>query len=180
MVVVRKWRHHHLSRFAAATQTSDTTVAVSEHALAAGEFSNATKSTASVEALRTLRLLEQHHRRLSELLKYPLDHPVHQAADGDGDGAAAEAGRAKQDLRSRTGGQAPQQRRYPPSRELSSSIASNLASARGIRSKHRGQPLAPSVSADQAPGSMDSHMRKDGSRAQLQRMLRQKGSPSWV
>lgn len=54
----------------------------------------------------------------------------------------------------------PQQRRYQ-GRELSSSIASNLASARGIKaSKYRGQPVAPSVSNDQAPGSLEARPRR--------------------
>ncbi|KAK2072432.1 hypothetical protein P8C59_006789 [Phyllachora maydis] len=63
--------HDHARAASIATQTSDTTVAVNEHTRAAGEFSNAAKSTSSVEALRTLKLLEAHHRRLSELLQFP-------------------------------------------------------------------------------------------------------------
>lgn len=72
------------------------------------------------------------------------------------------------------------QRRYPPTRELSSSIASNLASARGIRGMRRGAPVAPSVSNDQAPGNLDTMSRKDGSKARMQNMLDNKQKPSWV
>lgn len=75
------------------------------------------------------------------------------------------------------------QRRYPPSRELSSSIASNLASARGIRGSRRGAPAAPSVSNEQAPGNLDTIFRKDGSKTRMQNMLDNKGGqhkPSWV
>lgn len=75
------------------------------------------------------------------------------------------------------------QRRYPPSRELSSSIASNLASARGIRSSRRSQLVAPSVSNAEAPGNVDAVGRKDGSRARMQHMLDGKAGqpkPSWV
>ena len=54
-------------------------------------------------------------------------------------------------------------RRLPP-RDLSSSIASNLASARGIRTNHIRQPLSPSISTHQAPGSLESLPRKDGKR----------------
>jgi len=46
-----------------ATQTSDTTVAINEHTLAAGEFARAADQTGSQEALRTLKLLESHHQR---------------------------------------------------------------------------------------------------------------------
>lgn len=76
------------------------------------------------------------------------------------------------------------QRRYPPSRELSSSIASNLASARGIRgSRYRGTPVAPSISNAEAPGNVDTMARKDSSRTKMQHMLDNKAGqpkPSWV
>jgi hypothetical protein len=162
--------------------------------LAAGEFSNAAKGITSAEALRTLQLLEKHHEKIAELLKYTLEHPVQPDSDfkeaeqkatqvvgSETESKAPKGGQANiaQTKSSSATGHIPQQRRYPPSRELSSSIASNLASARGIRSKqHRGQPVAPSVSTDQAPGNLD--VRKDGSRSQMQSMLHQKGKPSWV
>lgn len=72
------------------------------------------------------------------------------------------------------------QRRYPPARELSSSIASNLASARGIRGSRRGAPVAPSVSNDLAPGNLDTMSRKDDPKARMQNMLDNKQKPSWV
>ena len=74
--------------------------------------------------------------------------------------------------------------RGPPKRDLTSSIASNLAQARGIRSKYRTQALTPSVSNDQAPGSLEVHPRREGSH----RSSRANGNPpgqspqlpSWV
>ncbi|KLU82540.1 hypothetical protein MAPG_01612 [Magnaporthiopsis poae ATCC 64411] len=187
---------------AAALAHTDSTVAISEHALAAGEFSNAAKSTTSREALRTLKLLEDHHRRLSELLKLPLDRRASGSPPGgvsqehedvsekspsasvivpDDTGEKSGAGTLASPPSSRGSAGAPSQhRRYPPSRELSSSIASNLASARGIRSKYRGQPLAPSISSESAPGSVDGAGNKDGTRSKMQNMLDQKGKPSWV
>lgn len=190
--------HDHAKAALEATQTADSTVAINEHTLAAGEFSNAAKATSSVEALRTLRLLEQHHQKLSELIKFSVDHPGKHATSEKQDTEAGEKAPAHQD-----GSEAPSgtvagstsktpatipgltpQRRYPPSRELSSSIASNLASARGIRaSRYRGQPLAPSVSNDQAPGNVDSATRNSGSRTKMQHMLDSKTGkpkPSWV
>lgn len=68
-----------------------------------------------------------------------------------------------------------------PSRDLGASIASNLASARGIRSKYRGQPLSPSVSNTEAPGNVnvEAGSRKSGSRVKMQDMLdhSEKSSP---
>ncbi|KAK0743902.1 hypothetical protein B0T18DRAFT_392595 [Schizothecium vesticola] len=177
--------YDHARAAASATHTADTTVAITEHALAAGEFANAAQNTQSTEGLRTLHLLEQHHKRLSELLKQPLDTPSQQSTadsdlgdeeekdgqgqDGDVKGtksptpesaAAAVAAAAASTTSNKSLPTLPQQRRYQ-GRELSSSIASNLASARGIKSsKYRGQPVAPSVSNDQAPGSLEARPRR--------------------
>ena len=183
--------HDHAQRAAAATRkSSDTTVAINEHTQAAGEFANAANTTSSAEALRTLKLLEEHHRRLAELLKLPAD-PVSQTGDEDineKDASGKEAVVKEKDGQETSAGtgkpvQMPslgQQRRYA-SREMSSSIASNLASARGIRSKYRGQPLSPSISNDQAPGDVDARPRNDGSRSKMQTIIdQQSGKPSWA
>lgn len=190
--------HDHAKAALDATQTADSTVAINEHTLAAGEFSNAAKATSSIEALRTLRLLEQHHQRLSELIKFSVDHPgkhasseKHDRETGEKDPAQAAGSEASSGPVAGSPSKAPAtlpgltpQRRYPPSRELSSSIASNLASARGIRaSRYRGQPLAPSISNDQAPGNVDLTARNTGSRTKMQHMLDSKTGkpkPSWV
>lgn len=75
---------------------------------------------------------------------------------------------------------AAQQRRYA-SREMTSSIASNLASARGIRgSRNRGQPIPPSVTNDSAPGNLEVQARRDGSRSKMQSVLDQSGKPAWI
>lgn len=191
--------HDHAKAASDATQTANSTVAVNEHTRAAGEFSNAAKVTSSIEALRTLRLLEQHHQKLSELIQFSIEHPAKQALtekdvveSGEKAAASTVGPDAKPDptnsasATSKPSGTIPgltPQRRYPPSRELSSSIASNLASARGIRNSRRGQPVAPSVSNDQAPGNVDVLARKEGSRTRMQHMLDSKTGkpkPSWV
>lgn len=190
--------HDHAKAALDATQTADSTVAINEHTLAAGEFSNAAKATSSIEALRTLRLLEQHHQKLSELIQFSVDHPgkyatseKHDREAGEKDPAQAAGSEASSGPVAGSTSKAPAsipgltpQRRYPPSRELSSSIASNLASARGIRaSRYRGQPLAPSISNDQAPGNVDLTARNTGSRTKMQHMLDSKTGkpkPSWV
>lgn len=192
--------HDHAKAASDATQTSNFTIAINEHTQAAGEFSLAAKSTSSIEALRTLRLLENQHQQLSELIKFSVQHPAKRASASEKDGAdhvdekasALTAGAdTKTDTVASTASKAsgalpslmPQaQRRYPPTRELSSSIASNLASARGIRGSRRGIPAAPSVSNEIAPGNLDTTSRKDGSKTRMQNMLDNKGrqKPSWV
>ncbi|KAL2024557.1 hypothetical protein VTK56DRAFT_7600 [Thermocarpiscus australiensis] len=182
--------HDHARAAAIATQTSDTTVAINEHAQAAGEFANASKSTTSAEALRTLRLLEQHHKRLSELLKLPTGPPSQTSTESDvadekdkeNDGAKAaqppkEPPSAKQSVPPKQLPTLSHQRH--PGRNLSSSIASNLASARGIRARYSTQPLTPSVSNDQAPGSLEVHPRRSG-KSKGPDPLDQARKPSWV
>ncbi|RDA83119.1 hypothetical protein CP532_0879 [Ophiocordyceps camponoti-leonardi (nom. inval.)] len=186
--------HDHARAAAVATrQASDTTVAISEHTQAAGEFANAAGHTTSVEALRTLKLLEEHHTRLAALLKLP---PSSSSAVGNhaaedehsiekypSPSSAEKArhvveGAARKDATPTRG---PHASPRFTSRDMSSSIASNLASARGIRSKHRGQPLSPSVSNDQAPGNVDPHPRRDGSSVKMQTIINhQAGKPIWV
>ncbi|KHN94066.1 uncharacterized protein MAM_08075 [Metarhizium album ARSEF 1941] len=173
--------HDHAAAAAVATrQSADTTVAINEHTLAAGEFANAARNTTSVEALRTLKLLEEHHRRLAELLNLQPD-PVSQ----NGEEHVSE----KPSLDEKNSSPTQQSGKKMPSltqkgfaaREMSSSIASNLASARGIRSKYRGQPLSPSISNDQAPGNVDPHPRRHGSRSKMQSIIdTQPGKPTWV
>lgn len=203
-----------------------------EHALAAGEFSRAASETTSIEALRTLKLLEEHHRRLSELLKIPLEQqPAQTPSTAEGDGQAAgdkavaaggggtvveagkqgqqpAAGAGKQQERPspqqpqpqaqtvRGGGAVtaaipslPQQRSFKAGagRDLSSSIASNLANARGIRTMRPGAALTPSMSPDQAPGNVEQQHHgvrgRDVSRARMQSLLENDsnaGKPGWV
>lgn len=173
-----------------ATQGSDTTVAINQHALAAGEFAKAASGTGSAEAMRTLRLLEQHHQRLSELLGHPAENTSTKGSEAEvqaatekplsTSAAVAELRASKSDLGLRSSsphrnppGLGP--RRHPP-RDLTSSIASNLASARGIRGKYtRGPPLSPSVSTHQAPGSLETHRRH-----QLPSSIPEYGAPSWL
>ncbi|KAI1339147.1 hypothetical protein F5Y15DRAFT_416457 [Xylariaceae sp. FL0016] len=186
--------HDHARAASTATHTADTTVAINEHTRAAGEFSNAAKNTTSVEALRTLKLLEQHHRRLSELLQAPLK-PSNPSTSSENEARGEEKVEASPDTppsltsaksdatttSSNEKGTAPspaslRQPRYP-SRDLGASIASNLASARGIRSKYRSQPLSPSISNTEAPGNMETASRKAGPRTKMQTMLENSDKP---
>lgn len=153
---------------------TESTVAISEHAIAAGEFATAAKDTENFEALRTLRLLEEHHKRLSSLLKSSSDPAACLAVSTDkipglptvsskdfNPSPEDNVPRSKQEGATRQRSPTPPVRNFHPARDLTSSIASNLASARGIRSR-QGQAASPTLSKDQAPGSFDTKYRKDG------------------
>jgi hypothetical protein len=187
--------HDHARAAAIATHTADTTVAINEHAQAAGEFANASKSTTSHEALRTLRLLEQHHKRLSELLKLPIGPPSQSSTDDipeedekegqeQHDSATSEPPKELPAARQKASAKHPPptlSHQHYPGRNLSSSIASNLASARGIRARYSTQPLTPSVSNDQAPGSLEVRPRREGSsKGRSPDQSDQPRQPSWV
>lgn len=186
------------ARAASVATTTDTTVAINEHALAAGEFARAASGSGNAEALRTLRLLEQHHQRLSELLRYPSENPPAATATPDPEvqdntqkpvstsAAVAELRASKSDLvllhsssPLRTPPSLQHPRRLPP-RDMSSSIASNLATARGIRANYTRQPLSPSVSAQQAPGTLESLPRRDGKRSKVPASIPEYAAPSWI
>lgn len=155
-----------------------------------------------------MALLEQHHKRLAELLKTPVE-PISQPSSIDSD--IPEEDEGKETTSQDDGTKSPKSERSgPPSvtvpqtaakplptlsqhpryrqRDLSSSIASKLASARGIRSKYQGQgqPLNPSVSNDQAPGNLEVHPRnregslKSGKTGHETPDRAQKQQPSWV
>lgn len=187
--------HSHASAALTAAHNSDTTVAVDEHANAAGEFSRAADSTKNAEALRTLRLLEAHHRRVAELLRQPTEsttntittEPEVQPTNEkplSTSAAVAELRASKIDnvprsaspLRTPPTLNAP--RRLPP-RDLSSSIASNLANARGIRTNYTRQPLSPSVSTQQAPGSLETPARREVKKTRSN-ISGEASQPSWL
>ncbi|KAM0328092.1 hypothetical protein ACHAQA_005495 [Verticillium albo-atrum] len=175
---------------ARAAANASSTVAINEHTLAAGEFANAAQTTTSIEALRTLKLLEEHHLRLSELLKLPErrvepievdEKQTDKATDITNDATAkAEQPTAAAAAKSGPVPSLLQSKRYQAARPMTSSIASNLASARGIKARDRGQPVPPSVTNDQAPGNLEVSPRSERSRNKIQTVLEQSGRPGWV
>ncbi|KAJ5573589.1 uncharacterized protein N7459_008016 [Penicillium hispanicum] len=157
--------HTHARNAVLETRKSNPVAASEEHDLAAGEFATAAQSSSDQEALRTLQLLEQHHKKLAEILRFQHEHPASMNAEfpnatispnpitqPTADAGGTRATTAAQDVQ----GQPP---RLPgtariPSRE-SSSIASNLASARGIPAHpRRGSPVSPTLSSQQAGAKM--------------------------
>ncbi|KAL1885314.1 hypothetical protein Plec18167_001971 [Paecilomyces lecythidis] len=114
-------------------------------------------------ALRTLHLLEQHHKKLAEILRFQHEHPS--AVAGDPTSAASpspanlavtvEAGSAKITADAHQHPPRLPGHHFPLARETSS-IASNLASARGIPANppRRSSPVSPTLSAQHAGARM--------------------------
>jgi len=133
--------------------------AASSHVLAATSFASAAKTTKDPEAHRTLELLVAEHERWATLLKHQAEQPVEPDAvaqlqlvteDSDGDSAAKEADNgpssSKKDhdipkdvptLPSYPFANTSGTPHYPARLQKStSSLATNLASARGIPQSH--------------------------------------------
>ncbi|KAJ6110007.1 hypothetical protein N7486_002242 [Penicillium sp. IBT 16267x] len=155
--------HTHARNAVLETRKSNPVAASEEHDLAAGEFAAAALDNPDQEALRTLQLLENHHKKLAEILRFQHENPANPeeptatvspspTTQHSLDTGYAKAGAISQDAQ----GQPPRLPGTPriASRE-SSSIASNLASARGIPAQpRRGSPVSPTLSAHQAGAKM--------------------------
>ncbi|KAL4957496.1 hypothetical protein BDW69DRAFT_156187 [Aspergillus filifer] len=131
--------HTHARNAVLETRKSNPVAASEEHDLAAGEFATVAQGSRDHEALRTLHLLEQHHKRLAHILRFQHENP------------SSVAGASKSDSQ-----QPPKLIGNPrvPKRETSS-IASNLASARGIPAQpRRSSPASPTLSSQQAGAKM--------------------------
>ncbi|RAL14420.1 uncharacterized protein BO97DRAFT_404334 [Aspergillus homomorphus CBS 101889] len=151
--------HTHARNAVIETRKSNPVAASEEHDLAAGEFATAAQHSSDREALRTLQLLEQHHKKLAQILRFQHENPSNFAStQANTQPLSAETGGS---TRTSTAGadaqqQPPRLSRHPrlPSRE-SSSIVSNLASARGIPSQpRRSSPASPTLTSQQAGAKM--------------------------
>ncbi|KAJ5775498.1 uncharacterized protein N7511_000509 [Penicillium nucicola] len=166
--------HTHARNAVLETRKANPVAASEEHDLAAGEFATAAQNSSDqesrlthrIKALRTLRLLETHHKKLAELLRFQHEHPstaptevtsattspnlsVQQAAADLSNVKTATSTQDAHNLPPRLVGTG-----RIPSRDKSS-IASNLASARGIPSQpRRGSPASPTLSSQQAAAKM--------------------------
>lgn len=148
-----------------------------------------------------MRLLEEHHQRLSELLKIPEERtksappisedavPATNTSSGKGsDGQNAVAtNTTKNDTilrehprRTKPSNASIYVPRRMPNREMSSSIASNLASARGIRSGQERRALSPSVTTRQVPGNVEVPARKSAHVSNAGIPAPIAGKPSWL
>ncbi|KKK22760.1 hypothetical protein ARAM_003900, partial [Aspergillus rambellii] len=155
--------HTHARNAVLETRKSNPVAASEEHDLAAGEFATIAESSTDREALRTLQLLEHHHKKLAQILRFQHEHPPSTsvtpatAAAVSAQGLPAESGASKAfSPISDTQQQPPKLSGNPrlPTRETSS-IASNLASARGIPAQpRRASPASPTLSSQQAGARM--------------------------
>jgi hypothetical protein len=116
------------------------------------------------QAFRTLKLLESYHSRLSQLLRFQATHPS-QIPDAASDekrtpqsSPSTPHPKPQEESSYRSQQQQQQQTTHLlPPRDISSSIASNLASARGIptsRQQRRGSPASPASSSQHAEGKL--------------------------
>ncbi|KAL9117823.1 MAG: hypothetical protein Q9187_005634 [Circinaria calcarea] len=162
--------HAHARNASVETRKANPTAASEEHDLAAGEFANAAKGTTDTEAFRTLKLLEQHHQKLADLLKFrPSDSLHQQNSIAPSPGSPLSSTPKPPSLSSSAGNDVsdlsnPQPPPLPIKlqRESSSSIASNLASARGIPPSRprRGIQSSVQLSTQHADGKLSSPLRK--------------------
>ncbi|KAL8920392.1 MAG: hypothetical protein Q9208_006273 [Pyrenodesmia sp. 3 TL-2023] len=113
-----------------------------EHERAATQFAAAAKTTNHPEAFRTLKLLEQHHQKLADLLKFRSAHPLPAPSSPNpvGQSSINHALTSNVQQPRENSPYHSQPHALPlPQRDISSSIASNLASARGIPSSRQRQ-----------------------------------------
>ncbi|KAJ5104768.1 hypothetical protein NUU61_002115 [Penicillium alfredii] len=168
--------HTHARNAVLETRKSNPVAASEEHDLAAGEFATAAQRSSDNEsvsdtprepqALRTLQLLEHHHKKLAEILRFQHEHPasatIEPSASTDPLTRAIQRSATDSEIPKPTPSSQEAQSHPPrlpgnprlPSRETSS-IASELASARGIPSHpRRGSPVSPTLSSHQAGAKM--------------------------
>ncbi|KAJ5182655.1 hypothetical protein N7492_000271 [Penicillium capsulatum] len=157
--------HTHARNAVLETRKSNPVAASEEHDLAAGEFATAASNSSDKEALRTLQLLENHHKQLAEILRFQHEHPASSTADAPVTPTPNTVAQPSTDAGNTAStaptldsqGQPPRlavPRPRLPSRE-SSNITNTLASARGIRSdSRRGSPASPTLSSQHARAKM--------------------------
>lgn len=158
-----------------------------EHDLASTEYASASEGTSDSEvrqqyhhirkityavqqALRTLILLEQHHKKLGQLLKFqhenpsnapePLDAQISESTHKNDQSSIEPPSNDGAQYTSQEPSSGPPRLMTNPSapaRKVSTSIASNLASARGIpphQQSRRGVTVSPALSTRQADGEI--------------------------
>ncbi|EFR00640.1 hypothetical protein MGYG_03647 [Nannizzia gypsea CBS 118893] len=177
--------HTHARNALHETRKSNPVAASEEHDLAAGEFATARQSITDPSAERTLRLLEDHHKQLAAIIRFQHENPpaaseTERKLSNDAEGLASNpavspvthkepgltsVGPHQQQQQHQYQQQQQQQQQhiqYPPrllsqtsSGSRNSSIAGNLASARGIPSQRQhSNPVSPTVSAQNARARM--------------------------
>ncbi|KAL2865602.1 uncharacterized protein BJX67DRAFT_357584 [Aspergillus lucknowensis] len=149
--------HTHARNAVLESRKSNPVAASEEHDLAAGEFATAAQSTRDREALRMLHLLEQHHKKLAQILRFQHENPPSEPE------ASATVGLTLQALPTESAVPKTDTQQQPPKlsgaphliKRESSALATNLASARGIPAQpRRSSPVSPTLSSQQAGAKM--------------------------
>lgn len=115
-----------------------------------------------------MKLLEQYHERLAGLINWKNTHPVTQSYNTAAEEKSASKPPPSPPPPTSHDGSAYRSQQQsaasapPPQRDISSSIASNLASARGIPTnrQRRGSPASPASSAQHAEGKLTTPQRR--------------------
>jgi hypothetical protein len=150
-----------------------------EHDLAAAEFATAARESSDPETIRILILLEQHHKKLGVILKSTHEKPP--------EGEVEKIGTVASDAPKQSSDSTTHPPRLPraarsSTRDLSSSIASNLATARGIPNNRqkRSHPVSPLVSNQHADGQIASDTTRMSPRSQSPVQAPKTSRPSWT
>ncbi|EEP79441.1 predicted protein [Uncinocarpus reesii 1704] len=188
--------HSHARNALVETRKSNPVAASEEHDLAAGEFATAAQKTLDKNALRTLLLLEQHHKRLAKIIRFQHENPVPASSPEPTAPAATPSvtSPAAPNTPSRSApftALSPPVVQQPPRLQTpirtggreTTSLASNLASARGIPAYSRGSPAPPTLSTQNENAKMAemTHKPKRGG-TEYKQSRSKRGSdwtPSW-
>ena len=137
----------------------------------------------SEKAYRTLKLLERHHEKLAQLIQFQHTCPVTPAPESHFEKTPTSQPPPPkvQDISSYQSQQPPHVTTRTPQRELSSSIASNLASARGIpnNKQRRSAHVLPTLSRQEAEGRFLSAPRRFKTSDSEEKTLRTKRESSY-
>ncbi|KAK3676283.1 hypothetical protein LTR78_004034 [Recurvomyces mirabilis] len=155
--------HAHGRKAALETQQIHWTAAAEEHQNAAQDYAKTARTVNDGEALRVLRLLEQQHRKLAEIIKSPIpddvtEHPAQHVPEPGPSSSKSDSSRAVTNTNktsskpvktsalsgARVGSQA---------RDTSPSLARDIASRRGIPQTSRPSPAAQARARQLSPES---------------------------
>jgi hypothetical protein len=127
--------HSHARRAAVETSKSRLAHAATEHQAAAEQYAKAQNSTCDHEALRMLKLLEEHHTQLADIIhsKHTIAKAIKDAQDADILASSTPvASLPPAPVPSPDASSPPVARIHPSRRESSSALAKEMATRRGI------------------------------------------------
>lgn len=129
-----KQAHSHARRAAAETSKSRLAVAATEHHSAAEQYAKAQHSTSDPEALRMLKLLEEHHRQLADIIrsKHTIAKAIQDSQDADIPSPDPSTPIASPPVTPSSAHAPPVARIHPSRRESSPALAKDMATLRGI------------------------------------------------